>query len=70
MTLLGAITLLGGVSIKLSPIRICCPDDFYAPSDICVLDLCRGGLLIGGQFQHCALSTEVYAFIDGINLAA
>jgi hypothetical protein len=64
MTLLGAISILGGVSIKLSSFRICCPDDFYAPSDIGVLDLCRGGLLIGGQFQRHALSTEVYAFID------
>jgi hypothetical protein len=35
-----------------------------------VLDLCRGGLMIGGQFQRRALSTEVYAFIDGIKLAA
>jgi hypothetical protein len=41
---------LGGVSIKLFPYTICCPDDFYTPSNICVLDLCRGGLLIGGQF--------------------
>jgi hypothetical protein len=64
------ITLLGGVSIMLFPFRICCPDDFFTPSDIGVLDLCRGGLMIGGQFQRRALSTEVYAFIDGIKLAA
>jgi hypothetical protein len=51
MTLLGAITLLRGISIKLPPpFRICYHDDFYAPSDIGVLDLCRGGLLNDGQF--------------------